>query len=81
MLVLTRKCEEMIQIGDGIVIKIIRTGKNAVKIGIQAPADVRVMRAELCTEAPSATLTSMLDARRQRMAANAAVPAVAGQGM
>ncbi len=81
MLVLTRKCEEMIQIGDGIVIKIIRTGKNAVKIGIQAPADVRVMRAELCTEAPSATLTSMLDARRQRMAANAAVPATAGQGM
>lgn len=47
MLVLTRKRSEMIQIGEGIVIKIIHTGRSTVKIGIDAPQDVRVMRAEL----------------------------------
>lgn len=47
MLVLTRKRSEMIQIGEGIVIKIIHTGRSTVKIGIDAPKDVRVMRAEL----------------------------------
>jgi carbon storage regulator len=50
MLVLTRKQSEMIQIGDDIVIKVIRTGKSTVKIGIDAPAHVRVLRAELCEE-------------------------------
>jgi carbon storage regulator len=37
----------MIRIGDDIVIKVIRSGRNSVKIGIDAPADVRVLRAEL----------------------------------
>ncbi|MAT13927.1 MAG: carbon storage regulator [Planctomyces sp.] len=51
MLVLTRKKSEMIQIGENIVVKVIRTGKGHVKLGIEAPADVRVLRAELCDEA------------------------------
>jgi len=50
MLVLTRKQGERIQIGEGIVIKVIKSGKNTVKIGIEAPKDVRVMRAELCEQ-------------------------------
>lgn len=48
MLVLTRKKSEMIQIGADIVIKVIHAGKNTVKIGIEAPEEVRVLRAELC---------------------------------
>lgn len=47
MLVLTRKCSEIIRIGDDICVKVIRTGRNAVKIGIDAPANVRVLRGEL----------------------------------
>jgi carbon storage regulator len=47
MLVLTRKPAETIHIGEGIVIKVIKTGKGTVKIGIEAPAHVRVMRGEL----------------------------------
>ena len=47
MLVLTRKKSQLIQIGDNIVIKIIRTSQGAVKIGIDAPKDIRVMRGEL----------------------------------
>lgn len=50
MLVLTRKRSEMIQIGDNIFVKVIRTGRSTVKIGIEAPANVRVLRAELCDE-------------------------------
>ncbi len=47
MLVLTRKLAESIKIGDDIVIKVIQTGKGKVKLGIEAPAHVRVLRAEL----------------------------------
>lgn len=54
MLVLTRKISESIQIGDDIVIKVIRTGKTTVKIGIEAPSSVRVLRAELCEELAAA---------------------------
>lgn len=50
MLVLTRKRSEMIRIGDDIVIKVIKTGRTTVKIGIDAPENVRVLRAELCSE-------------------------------
>jgi len=75
MLVLTRKRFESIQIGDNIVIKIIHTGHKTVKLGIEAPADVRVMRAELCSE-PTAesvqrsvtqTMTTLVAQRRGRM--------------
>ncbi len=47
MLVLTRKRDEVIQIGDNIVIKILKTGKGAIKIGIDAPENIRVVRGEL----------------------------------
>jgi carbon storage regulator len=50
MLVLTRKPAEIIRIGNDIVIKVIKTGKGTVKIGVDAPANVRVMRGELVTE-------------------------------
>ncbi len=50
MLVLTRKAAETIRIGDDIVIKVIKTGMGSVKIGIEAPASIRVMRGELIDE-------------------------------
>ena len=52
MLVLTRKTQEQIQIGDNITITIIRVKGQAVRVGIEAPKDVRVMRAELTECAP-----------------------------
>ena len=56
MLVLTRKRSEMIQIGDDVVVKVIRTGRNSVKIGVEAPAHVRVLRAELVDDETLARL-------------------------
>ena len=50
MLVLTRKAAETIRIGDDIVIKVIKTGIGSVKFGIEAPANIRVMRGELIEE-------------------------------
>jgi|HubBroStandDraft_1064217.scaffolds.fasta_scaffold648793_1 carbon storage regulator CsrA len=47
MLVLTRKRAETIHVGQDILIKVIRTGRTSVKIGIEAPANVRVVRGEL----------------------------------
>jgi len=47
MLVLTRKRTESIKIGDDIVVKVIHTGKGTVKLGIEAPNHVRVLRGEL----------------------------------
>ena len=47
MLVLTRKKDESIRIGDDIVIKVIRTGKGHIKIGVDAPQHIRVVREEL----------------------------------
>lgn len=66
MLVLTRKRAEMIQIGEGIVIKIIHTGRSTVKIGIEAPADVRVMRAELCPIETKNRLQEILQHRKEQ---------------
>lgn len=47
MLVLTRKRDGVIRIGDHIVIRVIRTGKSSVKIGVDAPANIKVTRGEL----------------------------------
>lgn len=49
MLVLTRKQDETIRIGDSIVVKVIYAGRGKAKIGIEAPANVRVLRGELLT--------------------------------
>ena len=47
MLVLSRKEQEAIRVGDDIVIRVVKTGKRTVKIGIDAPHDLRVAREEL----------------------------------
>ena len=47
MLVLTRKQGETIRVADDITIKVIKTGKGTVKIGIDAPGHVKVLRGEL----------------------------------
>jgi len=47
MLVLTRKLQEKIRIGDQITITILKTKGKAVRLGIEAPAEVPVIRGEL----------------------------------
>lgn len=47
MLILTRKIGESIIIGDNITVKIVETGKNSVRIGIDAPKEITVLRQEV----------------------------------
>jgi len=47
MLVLARKLDESIVIGDDVRVKIISIDKGVVKIGIDAPSDVAILRSEL----------------------------------
>jgi len=55
MLVLTRKIDEQIKIGDDITITIIKLRNNQIRIGIDAPRDVRVLRGELEAIKPAAS--------------------------
>lgn len=52
MLVLSRKNGEQLLIGDDIVITIVRIGQGAVRIGVDAPDSMNIVRAELV---PAAT--------------------------
>jgi carbon storage regulator len=47
MLVLTRKQGEQIRIGADVVITVVRTKGKSVRLGIQAPAHVPVLRGEI----------------------------------
>lgn len=47
MLILSRKKDDRIMIGDDIIITIVDCEENRVKIGIDAPKNVRVFRKEL----------------------------------
>lgn len=47
MLILSRKVEESIVIGDNVVVKVISVDRGNVKLGFEAPADTLILRAEL----------------------------------
>lgn len=47
MLVFTRRKHETIMIGDGIEVRVLRVGRDGVRIGIVAPPDVPVHRQEI----------------------------------
>jgi carbon storage regulator len=52
MLVLNRKPNERIRIGQDIVVTIVRVSGGAVRVGVDAPRDIRVMRDELPSDGP-----------------------------
>lgn len=76
MLVLTRKTDEKILIGEDIVITVIEMRNDSVRIGIEAPRAVKVHRAEVvdavsqenrsAADSPEAPV----DALRRLLAAN-----------
>jgi carbon storage regulator len=53
MLVLTRKLMEKLFIGDDICVTVVRLESGQVRLGIDAPRHVAVVRAELVPERPA----------------------------
>ena len=47
MLVLSRKKDEQIFIGDSIVVTVLKVGPSSVRIGIDAPPEFNIKRSEL----------------------------------
>ncbi len=74
MLVFTRRRDEGIVIGDGIEVRILRAGKDAVRIGVSAPSGVPVHRREVydavcaanqsAAAVPASTLTHIAERLR-----------------
>lgn len=52
MLVLSRKVGERVMVGDKVVVTIVRIGPNAVRIGIEAPKEMEIVREELIDDVP-----------------------------
>ena len=64
MLILSRKKDQKIMIGDGIEIWVVDIRGDTVKLGIKAPREVKVFRQEVAEEieaANQAALRSSLD--------------------
>ena len=55
MLILTRKLNEEINIDGEITIKIISISDNQVKLGIEAPRDVQIVRKEILDRVKEST--------------------------
>lgn len=58
MLVLTRKIEESIMISDNIEIKVISIDKGVVKLGIEAPKEIDIIRAELLEDVKDSNIAA-----------------------
>lgn len=56
MLVLSRRERERVRLGESIVVTIVRVSGDKVRLGIEAPADVLVLRDELEAQAPPAAV-------------------------
>jgi carbon storage regulator len=63
VLILSRKASECIHLGDDIVLTIVAVGNDKVRIGVQAPPGVKILRTELEIEL-NATLPLPLPTER-----------------
>ena len=76
MLVLSRKESQRIRLGDSIVVTIVKISGDKVRVGIEAPADVLVLRDELEVRSDAAP-TAAASPRSPHVAAPpAAMPAL-----
>jgi carbon storage regulator CsrA len=63
MLVLARKIEESIIIGDNVSVKIISIDKGVVKLGIDAPREISIVRNELLQDVRKSNIAASKDVK------------------
>jgi carbon storage regulator len=57
MLVLSRKATQQLRLGESILVTVLEINGDKVKIGIEAPRDITILREELDTSAVPYILT------------------------
>jgi carbon storage regulator len=67
VLVVSRKVGERLLIGDKIAITIVKVAGGAVRLGVEAPAELPVMREELALEIQEAEEASLEAANRSHL--------------
>jgi carbon storage regulator len=60
MLVFTRRRDEAIMIGEGIEVRVLRVGRDGVRLGIVAPPEVRVHRREIYDQIRAANQSALV---------------------
>lgn len=68
MLVLSRKTDEKIMIGDSIVITVVAVSRDKVRLGIDAPKDIPVHRQEVYEAIKRAAASPPVDANNHHEA-------------
>jgi carbon storage regulator len=58
VLVFTRKRDQAIMIGDGIEVRVLRVGRDGVRLGVTAPATVAVHRQEVYDQIRAANVAA-----------------------
>ena len=84
MLVFTRKRDDAIIIGDGIEVRVLRIGRDGVRLGVTAAASVPVHRREVYDQIRAANASAAADAevlsqRAARLRDAAAAPVKGGR--
>ncbi len=61
MLVLSRKPGEKMFIGDNVAITVVRIGPNTVRLGIEAPKSMNIVREEIAEKQPQSSTQEEFD--------------------
>jgi carbon storage regulator len=64
MLVLTRKLGEIIRVGESVTVRVLEVKGHQVRLGIDAPADVRIYREEVYRAIQKETEDASVDPHR-----------------
>lgn len=69
MLILSRRESERVHLGDDIVLTIVRVNGDKVRIGVEAPAHIKILRTELEVSDKNLTVTPIESKEQIRRAA------------